>query len=44
MARLQKNIINKDELLADIEALKKAKTDKQIDSIMKKSSVSRITH
>ena len=36
MARLQKNIINKDELLADIEALKKAKTDKQIDSIMKK--------
>ena len=36
MARLQKDIINKDELLADIEKLKKAKTDKQIDSIMKK--------
>lgn len=36
MAKLQKNIINKDELLADIEALKKAKTDEQVDAIMKK--------
>lgn len=36
MGKLQKNIINKEELLADIEALKKAKTDEQVDAIMKK--------
>ena len=36
MAKLQKNIINKDELLADIEALKKSKNDKEVDSIMRK--------
>lgn len=36
MAKLQKNIINKDELLADIEALKKSKNDKDVDAIMKK--------
>lgn len=38
MGKLQKNIINKEELLADIEALKKAKTDEQVDAIMKKYS------
>ena len=36
MAKLQKDIINKDELLADIEALKKSNKDKEVDAIMRK--------